>query len=210
MRAASLTPAPWGRVRILEKRSLVSYKCLILLLGIFLGSHALAAAQTPAPQIVLAQEHVAPIIMMLRTVSTPLPVASFLVYRNPGKSTSDFSHLLAGAYERDHRLESLAPIVRIKTLIYTSSSLPLVQLWGGKLQLEAFQTTLRLQYVQLGPLGYDGMLDIRIPQQSYPGGPRSVHLSGLSLNFHFDRYGRTGYPFQAWASLPRIVGSVLY
>jgi hypothetical protein len=34
--------------------------------------------------------------------------------------------------------------------------------------------------------------------------------SGLSLNFHFDRDGRTRHPFQAWTGLPRIVGSVLY
>jgi hypothetical protein len=81
---------------------------------------------------------------------------------------------------------------------------------GGNKGLVRFQTTLRLQYVQLGPIGCGGMLDIRVPQQGYPGGPCSVHPSGLSLNFHFDGDGRTGHPFQAWRSLPRIVGSVLY
>jgi hypothetical protein len=48
----------------LEKRNLVMYKRFIVLLGIFLGSHAPAAAQTPAVQtpavqIVLAHAYVA-------------------------------------------------------------------------------------------------------------------------------------------------------
>ena len=57
------------------------YKCFIVLLGIFLGSHAPAAAQTPAVQtpavqFVLAHAYVAPAITMLRPVLAPLPAAS--------------------------------------------------------------------------------------------------------------------------------------
>jgi hypothetical protein len=49
----------------LEKRNLVMYKRFIVLLGIFLGSHAPAAAQAPAVQapavqIVLAHAYVTP------------------------------------------------------------------------------------------------------------------------------------------------------
>ncbi len=75
-----------GEEQELEKRNSVMYKRFIMLLGIFLGSFAPAAAQTPAPQIVLAQEHFAPAITMIRTVSTPSPTASFLPYRDPGIS----------------------------------------------------------------------------------------------------------------------------
>jgi len=183
------------------------YKRFIVLLGIFLGGHALAAAQTPPSQTVLAQVHVAPTITMLRT--TPLLTASFVPYQDPGESTAPFSHLFRRVDERDHAMERLSPIEEIKTVFFTQWSLPLIQLWSGRLQLDAFQKAFHIQNVQLGPLGYGGMLDYRGPRQSYPGGPRSAHLSGLSLSVHFDQGARTGRPTQAWRSLSRIVGTAL-
>jgi hypothetical protein len=187
----------------------VMYKRFIVLLGIFLGSHAPAPAQTPAPRVVLAQEHVAPTITILRTLS-PSPLASsFLVSQDLGKSPARFSLLMAGAYGIDPSLEHLSPMNEVKTLTLTQSSLPLVQLWGGRLQLDAFQSTLHIQNVQFGPFGDGGMLDSRRLRQTYPGGPRSVHLSGLSLSFHFGRDARTGRPNQAWRRMSRILGTVL-
>ena len=182
------------------------HKRFIVLLGMFLGSHAPVAAQTPPPQIVLAQEHVAPIITMLRTVSTPLLALSFPLAQDHGQSPARFSLLFAGAYEPDHSLEPLPPMEEVKNLILTLSSLPLVQFWGGRLQLDAFQSTLHSQNMQLGPLGYGGMQGFRPPAQSYLGGPRSVRIS---LSFHFGRDARTGRPTQAWRNLSRIVGTVL-
>jgi hypothetical protein len=132
------------------------YKRLILLLGMFLGSHVLVAGQTPAPQIVLAQEYGAQIMTMQRTVSTSLPVAHFLLSQNSGKFPAHFSLLFAGAYQREPGLEQFSPMDEVKTLTLTQSSLPLFQLWGGRLQLDAFQSTLRGQNMQLGPLGYMG------------------------------------------------------
>ena len=49
---------------------------------------------------------------------------------------------------------------KVKTLFLMQSSLPLVQLWSGRLQLDAFQNTLHIQ------------------------NQRSVHLSGLSVSCH--------------------------
>src|SRR5207302_1467920 len=95
---------------------------LLLLLGLFLGSLVPAVAQTPAPWNVLAQEHVAPIITMLPTVSTPLPAASFLLSKGE-KSNARFSLMFAGAYKRDHSLEHLLPMNEVKTLTLTRSSL---------------------------------------------------------------------------------------
>jgi hypothetical protein len=163
----------------------VTYKRFILLLGIFLGSHAPVLAQTPAPQIVPAQERVVPTMAMLRTVSTRLPTASFLLSQDPGRSPAHFSRLFAGAYERDHSLERLPHMEEVKTMFFKQSSLPLLQLWSRRLQLDAFQNTLNIQ------------------------NPRSVHLSGLSLNFHFGRDAQTGRPPQALRCLSRIVGTVL-
>ena len=184
------------------------YKRLIVTLGMLLGSHAPAAAQTPAPQLVLAQGNVAPVIMMLRTASAPLPPASSLLYQNPGKPPARFSHLAAGAYERDQNVDRLPPTDEVKTLFFTQSSLPLAQVWSGRLRLDGFTGTLNMQNVQLGPSASGGMQDFRPPRESYPGGPRSVDLYGVSLSFHFGRNARTGRPPQVWRCLSRIVSSV--
>jgi hypothetical protein len=94
-------------------------------------------------------------------------------------------------------------------VILTQSTLPLVQFWGGRLQLDAFQSTLRFQNGQLGPGSNGGMRASRLPGQSYPGGLRSVHLSGLSLSFRFGRDARTGHPAQLWRRLTRTLDAVL-
>ena len=184
------------------------YKRLITLLGIALCSLAPAAGQTPSPRIVLGQEHVAPIIT-LRTVSNPVPPSSFLLSQDPGKPPVHFSYLFAGAAELDPGTELLPSVKRVKTLFYTQSSLPLVQLWSGRFELDAFQNTVHIQNVLLGPLAYGGMQGFRSPRQGYPGRPPSVHFSGLSLTFHFGRNARTGRPIQTWRRLSRIVGNAL-
>ncbi len=188
------------------------YKRFIVLLGIFLGSHVPVVAQTLAPQIVQAEERVAPAMTMLRTVSTPLPAASFLLSQDYGESPARFSLRFGGAYERDQDsegLESLLPIREVKTLFVTQTSLTLVQLWGGRLRLDGFTSTLQMQNLQLGPSAAGGLQDFRPPRQSYPGGPRSIDLYGVSLRFHFGRDQRAGHPIQAWRCLSRIVGAVL-
>jgi len=185
------------------------HKRFIVLLGMFLGSHAPAAAQTPAQQIVLAQEHVAPIITMLQTASAPLSALSFPQAQDHGQSPARFSLLFAGAYEPDHSLGPLPPMEEVKNLIHTLSSLPLVQLWSGRLQLDAFQSTVHSQNVQLGPFGYGGMEGFRPTWQSYPAGPLSVHSSGFSLSFHLGRDSRTRPPTQLWRHMTGFVVRVL-
>ena len=180
----------------------------LLPLGLFLGSLVPAAAQTPAPWNVLAQEHVAPIITMLPTVSTPLPAASFL--RSKGeKSNARFSLMFAGAYKRDHSLEHLLPMNEVKTLTLTRSSLPLGQLCRGRLQLDAFHSTLHIRDALLNPFDNGGMRGSHLPGHSYLGVPPSVNLSGLNLGFHFGRNAQTGDPTRSWRRLPRILGTLL-
>jgi len=187
----------------------VPYKRFILLLGVFLGSYLPVAGQTPEPQSVLGQKHVADIMTMHLKASTPLLVSSFLLSQDSGKSPAHFSLLLSGAYQPDQSLEHLSPMDKVKTLTLTQSSLPLVQLWGGRLQLDAFQSTLRMENMQVGPSGYGGTENFRSARQSYPGGPLSFHFTGVSLSFHFGRDARTRRPTQAWRRLTRIVGTVL-
>jgi hypothetical protein len=184
------------------------HKRFILLLGVFLGSRVLTAAQTPVPELVPAQELVASIVT---AAPAPLLAVSFLLPDKPGKSNAHFSYLFAGVYEyeRDQSLEgfaSLSPMREVKTLFLTQSLLPLVQIWGGRLRLDGFTSTLHLQNVELGPSAAGGLQDSRLLRQGYPGGPRSVDLYGVSLSFHFGRDAQIGRPAQIWRCLARIVG----
>lgn len=185
------------------------YRRFSLLLGMFLGSYVPVVGQTLAPQIVLAQEHIAPVMTTLRTVSISLPAASFLRFQDPEKALAHFSPPFAGTYERYDGLQHLSQMVKVKSLMFTLSSLPLVQFWSGRFQLDAFQSTLHSQNLQLGPLGYGGIEGFRPSRQSYLGGPPSVHFTGLSLNFHFGRDSRTSRPTHLWQHMKQFVGGVL-
>ncbi len=185
------------------------YKPFVALLGMLLGSHAPAAAQTPAPQLVLVQERAAPTMAMLPMVSTAFPAGSTLLSQDTGKSPAHFNRLYVGAYECDTSLGQLLPMERVKNLLFTQANLPLVQLWGGRLQLDAFQSTLHIQDVQLGLTGYGGTQGFRSARQSYYGGPNSVRFSGLSLSFHFGGDARAARPTEVLRPLPRIVGHLL-
>ena len=187
----------------------MTYKRLIVLLGIFLSNLVPAAAQMTAPQIVPAQEHAALAITMPRPVSTPSLNASFLLYQDPRNTPAQFRLLSAGADEPDYIVAPLPPINEVKTLLFTQSSMPLFRLWRGHLQLNGFQNTLFLQNVQLDPLGYGGALELH-PRRIYPGGPRTVDLVGVSLSFHFGRNARAAGPTQARRYLSWIVGNVLH
>jgi hypothetical protein len=181
----------------------VTYKRFIVLLGIILGSHA-AAAQTSGPRIVVAQERVVPTTAMIRTVTIPSLTTPPVLNVDLGKFPARFSLLSTGAYEGDHSLEGLPQLEQFKTFLYTQTSLPLIQLWGGRLQLDAFQSTFHIQNMQPGAIGL-----ARSQGQSYPGGARSSQLSGLSLSFQIGRGARGGRPSELWRHVTRIAGNVL-
>ena len=190
------------------------YKRFIVLLGIFLSSHAPAAAQAPAAQapavqIVLVHAYVAPAITMLRPASAPLPAASFQLYQYPQKSPAYLDRVFAAAFERDSSIERVPPTETVTTLYFTRTTLPLLQFWGGRFRLDGVIGTLNMQNVQLGPSASGSLWDFRPPRQSYPGGPRSVDLYGVSVSYHFGRAARTGSPPHLWRSLSRFVGSIL-
>jgi len=143
------------------------HKRFILLIGVFLGSHALTAAQTPTSKGVPAQDGIASTMIMVSTAPAPLLAASLLPPENLGKSATHLSYLFAGAYERDQGLdglESLAPMHEVKTLFLTQSLLPLIHLWGGRLRLDGFTSTLHMRNVQLGPSVTSFLQDFR-PQR---------------------------------------------
>jgi len=206
---SSVLSGDYERVRALSET--VMRKQFILLLGVVLGSYVPMSAQTRPPQTIPAQDRTVMSMTVIPTAPAPLFAPSFLLPENPGKSAAPFSYLFVWAHERDQGLEglkSLSPMCEVKTLFLTQSMLPLLQLWGGRLQLDAFQSTLHMQNVQLGPSAAGGLLDFRPQRQGYPGRPRSVHLSGLSLSFHFGRDAQIGRPAQIWQCIARIHAAV--
>lgn len=182
------------------------HKCFTVLLGTIVGSNALAAAQAPTAQIVVAQEHIAPIVTSLRTASMPLSAPSFRLVAGHEQSPTRFNSLFTGVREHDDSLVSLPPTEELTNLILSLSSLPLVQLWGGRLQLDASQNMVHGQTVLFEPLGTGGVQGFRSSGQNYLGRPGSARLS---LSFHFGRGARAGPPSQAWRSLLRIAGNAL-
>jgi len=187
------------------------YKQFILLLGMFLCANVFTAAQTAAPHMVPAQEKIAPISAMLRTVSGPFSAVPFRQSGNRRKSAAHSSYSFGRPYGPDHDLqdlESFSSMSEVKTLFSTRSSLPLVELWGGHLRLDGFTSTLDMQNVQLGPSGGGSLQDFRPRRQNYPNEPRSVHLDGVSLTFHFGRNAQIGRPVQIWRCLARIVSAL--
>ena len=159
------------------------HKRFILLLAVFLSTQVPTAAQTRAQQIVPAQERVASIMTTVQTVLAPSLAASFLL------SDAHFSYPFVRAYEPDQSLRNLSPMHEVKTLFLTQSSLPLMQVWGGRLRLDGFTSTLHMQNVQLGPSAAGRLQDFRPQRQVYTSGLPSIRLYGLSLSFHFGRDG---------------------
>jgi hypothetical protein len=186
----------------------VIHKRFILLLGMLMSGQA-AAGQISGVQIAPAQKPVAPVITVFRPDTKTLSAPSFLLSQDRENTLAHISLRFSGLDERDQVLERLLPVIKVKTLILTQVSVPLVELWNGKLELGAFQSTLRTQNVQLGALGYAAMRDFPLPQQNFPGGLRAIHLTGFSLNFHFGRVEGTRRPTQAWRCVPRIVAALL-
>jgi len=188
------------------------HKRLILLLGVLLGSYVPVTAQTPAPQIVSAPDRVAPIMAIVRTLPAPSP--SFPLPEIPGKSAARSTYVFARAYRDDQNLDGLeglkclSQMREVKTLFLTQSTLPLVQLWGGRLRLDGFTSRVHMQNVQLGPSGGGGLLDFRPPRQWYPGGPRSIGLYGVSLSVHLGQDAQIGRPTQIWKRLAQIHAAV--
>jgi hypothetical protein len=184
------------------------HQSLILLLGMFMSSQA-AALQISALRLAPAQKPVAPVVTPFRAESKTLLAPSILFSQDPEHTFAHRSLRFSGREERERALERLWPVIKVKTLILTQVSLPLVELWGGKVELDAFQSTLRIQNVQFGALGLAAMPDSGFSQQNFPGGSRSLHFSGVSLKFHFGRVERARRPTHVWRCVPRIVAALL-
>lgn len=185
--------------------NVMRHKFSILLLGFFLGTPSLVVAQALAPQSFVAHERVSPNLATLPETPARLLVSSFAISRDARQYVAHLSSSFTEADDRSQRLSSLSSITEVKTLFLTQSRMPLLQLWRGRLQLDGSSSTLHMQNIQLGPSAAGGLQDFRPERRSYPGGPRSIDLCGLSLSFHFGRIVQTGRPVQIWHRLAQIV-----
>jgi hypothetical protein len=174
------------------------HKGFILLLGVVLSSYVPAAAQRPSHQIAVVYEPPAPTITIpLRTLPARLPAFSFFLFQGPTRSSAHFTLPIAEAYGRDHSLESTFPIEVTKTMFVTESRLSVAQIWGGRLQLNCFVSTLHMGHIVLGPsVSGEGFR---------PPGTRSVDLYGISLRFPFGPGADSGRSIHLWRGLSRIV-----
>jgi len=205
----------------------------ILALGMFLGSYLSAAAQIAAARIVAEQDRSAPIMAMVhqampapliaesfplpgnpeifapRTLPAPVLAASLPAHKNPANSAVHFSYALAGPYNPDQGIDGLEnqfQFEEVDTLFLAQSSLPLAQLWGGRVRFDGFASTLNIQNVEMGPSAAGGIEDFRPLRQNYLGAPSSVDSYGIGLTFHFGRNAQTGRPAQIWQTVACMFG----
>jgi hypothetical protein len=205
---------------------------LTLLLAMFLGSYLSTAAQIPAARIVAERDRTAPVMAMVqaepaplmaeslplpgnagifetRTLPVAVPAVSFPAHKNPVNSAVHYSYVLTGPYKIGHGMDSLEKqfqVEKVDTLFLAQSSLPLAQLWGGRVRFEGFASRLNTQNVQLGPSGAGGMQDFRPWRPRELGAPPSVHSYGVSMTFHFGHDAQTGRPAQIWQTVAGIFG----
>jgi len=186
------------------------YIHLTLLLGVLLSSCVSAVAQVPAVQIGSTREPLAPLTTTAQIVSSPSIARTPLLPDKPENYAGHFSYTLARSHESRQglqgldELETLSQMREVKTLFITKSSLPLLNLWGGRLRFDGFTSTIDTQNVQLGPSAAGGLEDFRPPRQTSSVESRSNDRYGFSLSFHLGRRAQIGRPEQVWRSLARV------
>jgi hypothetical protein len=161
-----------------------------------------AEAQTSAKEIFPAQPPSAPMTLLFqpspRNYSSP---KVFLVIGLFPQSPDRFTGISTGTYALESSLESRFSITEDRTPFITESTMPVAELWGGRLQLEGFHSTLTRdpQFASSGvgrvsrPASHD-QADVN----------RSVDLDGLSIRFDF-RKGPSGRPTRIWRCFGRIL-----
>jgi hypothetical protein len=172
-------------------------RCLrSLLLAAAIAAPA-AVIASPLPQdansrMILARERVGPATIQHHAFSVTLFTAPSLRYRADANTTGHVNWTYAGTNAPSQNMNSLIAMENVRTVFFTESRFPLLQLYSGHLHVDAFQNTLHLQSVQSGPSAL-----------------RSIHFSGLSLGFHPGHVDATDHSAHAWRRLSEIVSTAL-
>lgn len=180
------------------------FRRFIALLGLVLGSYMAAAAQRPWQQIATVPELPVPTLTApLRTPPAPLPASAFLQLQNPTGFTVHFTFPIAKDRDRDHSLASILPIEHMKTVFVTESHLSFAQIWGGRLQLGCFVSTLHTGNIVLGA-STPSREALRSPGHFDTTPPVSMY--GIRLSFVFGSRTDSGRRANLWRSLSQVVG----
>lgn len=178
---------------------LVSIKRLVLVLGLILGGHAQAGAQSTEHRVAFVQSP--PSQMMVSQPSHALPLtSSVLLIQQLGEFHDGYSFRITGNYEHQNP-DSLFPFQQTKTSFVTDSRLRVAQIWGGRLQVNFLVITLHTGNARLGPLVSSEAF--QYPRQFV--GPPSAGLYGIGVSVPLVRDARWEGSTGLWRSLQRIV-----
>src|SRR5215470_16346544 len=186
----------WAMAFQAMQTKLVSLKWPVLAVGLILGFHEPAGAQSTEHRIAFLQPPPSP--MMAHPPRHALPFASSVLLI---QSQVDFHEGYGFRIGRDYRPQnpdSLSPFQETKTLFATESRVPVGQIWGARLQVNFFVVTLYTRNVMLGPLASSEAFH-------HPRQLRSVDLYGIGVSVPLGRDARWEGSKSLWRSVPRIV-----
>lgn len=175
----------------------VSLKRLVLLLGLILGSHTGARAQSTEHRVAFIQLPSSQMIVFPSRQAPPLGSSVLLIQQH-----GDF-HVGYGfrVTESDEHQNPISPFQQTKTPFVTESRLRVAQIWGARLQVNLFVVTFHSGNFMLGPLVSNEAF--HRPRQV--GEPPSFGLYGIGVSVPLGRNARWESSTCLWRSLQRIV-----
>ena len=177
----------------------VSLKRLVLLLGLTLGSHTEARAQSTEHGVALVQSPSSQMIVSPPRQTPPLGSSVLLI-----QQLEDFhvGYRFRVTKSSEHQNPtSLFPFQQTKTSFVTESRLLVAQLWGARLQVNLFVITPHSGNVVLGPL----ILGDALHRPRQFGEPASFGLYGIGISVPLGRNARWETSTGLCHSLQRIV-----
>ena len=177
----------------------VSLKRLVLLLGLTLGSHTEARAQSTEHGVALVQSPSSQMIVSPPRQTPPLGSSVLLI-----QQLEDFhvGYRFRVTKSSEHQNPtSLFPFQQTKTPFLTESRFRVAQVWGSRLQVNLFVDTFHSGNFMLGPLVSNEAF--HRPRQV--GEPPSFGLYGIGVSVPLGRNARWESSTGLWRSLQRIV-----
>ena len=178
---------------------LVFLKQLVLLLGLVLGSHPIAGAQSTEHRVAFHQSPPLPM-----TVSSPRQTPPFgssvQLIQQQGNFHGSYDFRVATNYENQNP-NSLSLFQQSKTPFVTESRLRVAQIWGARLQVNLFVDTFHSGNIMLGPL----VSSEAFHRARQVGEPPSFVLYGIGVSVPLGRNARWESSTGLWRSLQRIM-----
>ena len=177
----------------------ISLKRLVLLLGLTLGGHTGAGAQSTEHRVAFIQSPSSQMIVSPPRQTPPLG-SSVLLIQQLGDFHVGYRFRVTESSEHQNPT-SLFPFQQTKTSFVTESRLLVAQLWGARLQVSLFVITPNSGNVMLGPL----ILGDALHRPRQFGEPPSFGLYGIGVSVPLGRNARREGSTGLWRSLQRIV-----